>query len=216
MIEKHRYARLVVGIIVFGSVWGLLECTVGDSLTGSGLPSGAIMTGVFGFGIMAISRMIYQQRGMQLGIGIVAGSLKFLHPIGGCMLCSAIAIAAEGVLFEIIWMNPRLQPQRLNQTLTISMGIISGFVLYSIGYFATQVFTPLVSNAPLSLAILPSLIPSTLSTATLAGLASATILVIIRTIPTDMATRLLTSPKEMYFPTAFAIAALCWLGILLL
>jgi hypothetical protein len=174
------------------------------------------MTGFFGFGLMAMSRMLYQQRGMQLGMGLVAGLLKFLHPIGGCMLCSAIAIVAEGAVFEMIWISPRLHFTKHSITTTVSMGIISGFVLYSGGYVVTQILTPLLSSAPLSLTNFLSLIPSTLSTATLAGLAGATTLATISVLPKGMATNLVETRKEVYFPSAFAIAALCLLGILLL
>ena len=216
MDKKSRYIRIITGIVVFGSIWGLMECTIGDSLSNSNLPSGAIMTGFFGFGLMIVSRIIYQQRGMQLGIGLVAGALKFFHPLGSCMLCSAIAISIEGLLFEVIWLNPRVQPNRLSSSMAVSMGIISGFVLYSMGYIATQVITPLVSSAPISLAGLPSLILSALSTATLAGLASAATLTIVTTLPVGITNKLSQVRREIYYPTTSTISFLCLLGILLL
>lgn len=215
MNKKSRYIRILTGIVVFGSIWGLLECTIGDTLSGSNLPSGAIMTGFFGFGLMALSRIFYQQQGMQLGIGLFAGALKFFHPLGGYMLCSAIAISIEGILFEMIWISPRVQPNKLPFSMAMSMGIISGFVLYSMGYIATQVITPIVSSAPLFLAGLPSLIPSILSTATLAGLAGAATLTIVSALPNGIANKLSQVRREVYYPTTSAISILCLLSILL-
>ena len=95
--------KLFVGIIVLGSVWGFAECIIGPSLDNAGLPSGALMTGVFAIGLMMMSRMLYKQRGMQVGMGLVAGALRLFNPFGGCVICSAIAIASEGLLFELIW-----------------------------------------------------------------------------------------------------------------
>ena len=63
-----------------------------------GLPSGALMTSVFAIGLMMVSRMLFKRRGMQIGMGLVAGALRLFNPFGGCVVCSAIAIAAEGLL----------------------------------------------------------------------------------------------------------------------
>ena len=95
--------KLFFGIIVFGSIWGFLECIVGPGLSDLGFPSGSIMTSVFAVGLMMASRLLYKQRGMQLGMGLVAGALRLFNPLGGCVVCSAIAIAAEGLIFEIIF-----------------------------------------------------------------------------------------------------------------
>ncbi|MDD5778007.1 MAG: hypothetical protein PHU95_00960 [Candidatus Thermoplasmatota archaeon] len=216
MTEKMRYMWLVAGVLAFGSLWGLLECSLGDYVGNAGLPSGVIMTGFVAFGIMTMSRMLYQQRGMQLGMGLLAGALKFLHPIGGCMICSALAIAVEGALFEIIWASPRLRLNRLDAGMAVSMGVISGFVLYSGGYVATQILTPVVTASPLALGGIPGLLPSVFSSATLAALAGGLTLGVVRMAPGDAASRLTRLRKEVYFPLAMAVAVLSWTGILLL
>jgi len=216
MTEKMKHMRLVAGILAFGSLWGLLECSLGDFLSDAGLPSGVVLTGFVGLGLMVLSRMLYEQRGMQLGMGLLAGALKFLHPIGGCMICSALAIAVEGALFEVLWASPRLRISRLDAGTAVGMGVISGFVLYSLGYVATQILTPLVTAAPLSLDTLPGLLPAIFSSATLAGLAGGVTLAMVRMVPSDVASRIAHLKKEVYFPTASAVAVLSWMGILLL
>ena len=95
--------KLLAGILVFGSLWGFSECIVGSVLRDANLPAGAIMTAVFAVGFMTMSRMLYRQRGMQLGMGLVAGTLRLFNPFGGCFICSAIAIMAEGMIFELVW-----------------------------------------------------------------------------------------------------------------
>jgi len=208
--------RVLAGIVLFGSLWGMMECVLGDYLHTHGIWAGAIMTGFVGFGLMAISRRSYGIRGMQLGMGMVAGMLKFIHPVGGCMLCSAIAIAFEGMIFEIIWYSPKLSMDKMNWLMKASMGIISGYVIYSTGYIITQILTPVVASAPLYLSDITAVMPVIFSSATIAGLAGGLTLPAVLSIPNDFASRLADAKKEIYYPVAYAASALCWIGIVML
>ncbi len=209
--------RLLVGIVLFGSIWGLMECVLGDYLHNAGIMAGALMTGFIGFGLMAASRRIYGIAGMQLGIGLVAGLLKYLHPVGGCMLCSAIAIACEGIVFEIIWRSPRVDINRIKGLeMKVSMGIISGYVIYAGGYFITHILTPVSASAPLYLSDLLNVAPKILSSSTIAGLAGGLTLVAVLSVPGDLVNRIADVKKEVYYPIASIISVLCWLGILVL
>ena len=123
--------KLFVGIIVFGSLWGFTECIIGPMLNDAGLPSGALMTSIFAIGLMMMSRMMYKQRGMQLGMGLVAGALRMFNPFGGCVICSGVAIMAEGMLFELIWYGMSLDLKELKTyTMKMGMGIISAYCCY--------------------------------------------------------------------------------------
>ena len=208
--------RILAGIVLFGSLWGLMECGLGDYLHNQGIWAGAIMTGFVGFGLMAISRRIYGIRGMQLGMGLIAGLLKYIHPVGGCMLCSAIAIAFEGAIFEMIWYSPKLSMDKMSAIMKISMGVISGYVIYSTGYIITQILTPIAASAPVYMSDIAAVIPKILSTATIAGLAGGLALPAILSIPGDFASRIVNARKEVYYPAAYAISLLCWIGILML
>ena len=95
--------KLFAGMLVFGSLWGFSECLIGTWFSDIGLPSGMIMTGFFAMTFLVMSRMLFPYYGMQLGMGVVAGGLRFFNPFGGCHLCSALAIMAEGLIFELIW-----------------------------------------------------------------------------------------------------------------
>ena len=166
--------KLIAGIIVFGSIWGFAECVVGPKLSDVGLPSGALMTGIFAIGLMATSRMFYKQRGMQLGMGLVAGTLRLFNPFGGCVICSGIAIAAEGLLFELIWYKMFLDLRDVqSNTMKVSMGIISSYICYVGGYITTQILTPLVSTSGFYLENLIGFIPQILSRGLLAGIIGA-------------------------------------------
>lgn len=213
----NKNLRLIAGIVLFGSIWGLLECALGDALHSTSLPAGSIMTGLVGFGLMAATRVMYRQPGMQLGMGALAGALKYMHPVGGCMLCSAIAIAIEGMVFEMLWRSPRLRMDKLqSMSMRVGMGVISGYSMYAVGYISTQMLTPIVSGGPLVVADVAALLPRTLSHATLAGLLAGATLPALLAISADLSNRIAAIRREVYYPAASLISVLCWMGILLL
>jgi hypothetical protein len=145
---KMNKLKLLAGILVFGSLWGFSEVIIGSSIQDAGLPTGAIMTGVFVLSFLVLSRMIYRQPGMQVGMGLVAGGLRLFNPFVGCHLCSAIAIMAEGLIFEIIWYKISPDFSELKDVVTQgSMGIISAYLIYIGGYIVTQILTPIAAGA---------------------------------------------------------------------
>ena len=100
MNEKMKF---FVAIMVFGSLWGFSECIIGPQLSDAGLSPGVIMTGFFAMILLTMSRLFYKKKGMQFGMGLVAGSLRYFNPFGGCQVCSSIAIVAEALIFELIF-----------------------------------------------------------------------------------------------------------------
>ena len=199
--------KLFAGVLVFGSIWGFSECSIGSVLRDINLPAGAIMTGLFAIGIMTMSRMLYKQRGMQFGMGIVAGTLRLFNPFGGCFICSAIAIMAEGILFEIIWYRLSLDLNELKPLrMSSSMGIVSAYIIYIGGYIVTQVLTPLISSAGFYIENLIVFIPQILSSGLLAaiigGVAVPAVLILKKL---DINIR-----ERLYYPATIGITAVCW------
>ena len=146
--------KILAGIIVIGSIWGMLECVLGEvKLTGAmeAFPMGALLGGMIGLGLMMWSRKVFNVLWMQLGIAIVAGLLRFWAPVGTCVICSALAIVAEGMVFELIFnrgmfnINSSEAHMKNFQTLAF-LGIIAGFTIYVTGYMFTQIFTPLLTE----------------------------------------------------------------------
>lgn len=203
--------KLIVGIIGFGSLWGFAECIVGPLLRDATLPAGAIMTGVFAIGLMTVSRVLFRQPGMQTGIGLVAGSLRFFNPFGACFICSAIAIMAEGVLFDLIWTGFSLD-QRETHTLTIrtSMGIVSAYLVYVGGYAITQILTPVFSSAGFFVENLLVFIPHILASGLLAALLGAV------TIPVIFALKTLNIAihDRLYYPITIGVSVFSWVFVI--
>ena len=202
--------KLLVGIIVFGSLWGFSECIIGSSLNDTGLPAGAIMTGFFAITFLVISRMTYHQRGMQLGMGVVAGALRLFNPFVGCHLCSALAIMAEGAIFEIIWYNISFDFREFRPlTMQISMGILSAYFVYTGGYIVTQILTPVISGSSFFIENLIAVMPNILSTGLLPALIGGIVLpVVLLTKKIDLRLK-----DRLYYPTAIGVSAFCWVFV---
>jgi hypothetical protein len=121
---------MVFGIILIGSIWGLLECILGGikpEIAGIPISMGAVMAGLFGIGFMVLARM-----------ALVAGVLRFLAPVGTCILCAAIAIMVEGLIFEVI-INRKVIMENIRGTgreyrTLVFAGVVTGFTMFSIGY----------------------------------------------------------------------------------
>jgi hypothetical protein len=206
--------KLFAGIIVFGSIWGFSECIFGSALHNAQLPAGAIMTGLFAVGLMVMSRILYKQRGMQFSMAIIAGVLRFLSPFGsnlGFFICSAIAIMAEGVIFELIWYRFSLDLKELKPLrISGSMGIITAYCCYVGGFIVTQILTPVLSSASFYIQNLIVFIPQMLGTGLIAALIGGVV------VPATLLLKKidLKIKDRLYYPTAIGISALCWLIVI--
>jgi len=158
--------KLFLGIVIFGSVWGLLECLLGSYL------SGRVMTGVVALGLMTATRFIYNQKGMQVGMALVAAALLSVNPLGGCIICSVIAIVVEGAVFELVWFAFSPDIEKAGSIgIKVCAGIVTAYACYAFAYFMGQIVTPLLfSNAELQFGDLAVFIPNILSKGFVAGL----------------------------------------------
>jgi hypothetical protein len=204
--------KFIAGIIVFGSLWGFAECIIGSLLRDINLPAGAIMTGIFAIGLMTLSRTTFRQPGMQTGIGLVAGALRFFNPFGGCFICSAIAIMAEGILFDLIWTGFSLDKKKdYSLTIQTSLGITSSYLVYVGGYIITQILTPVFSSAGFYLENLIVFIPQILASGLLAALLGAvTVSAVFILKKLDIALK-----DRLYYPVTLGVSAFCWVFVVL-
>jgi len=205
--------KLIAGIILFGSLWGFSETIIGSYINDYGMPSGAIMTGIFAIGFMMISRLLYKQRGMQIGMGLVAGTLRLFNPFVGCFICSAFAIMAEGLIFELLWYKLSLDLKELKpMSMKLSMGIISGYICFTGGFIVTQILTPIVSSAGFHIQNLIVFLPQILSRGLLAAIISGIAL------PTIFILKNIDISKikdRVYYPTTATITIFCWVAVIL-
>lgn len=208
--------KILAGILLFGSLWGFSEVIIGSAIheTGIsdiGISTGAIMTGVFALTFLVISRIIYRQPGMQLGIGLVAGGLRIFNPFVGCHLCSAIAIMSEAALFELIWYKISFDLNELkNIVMKSSMGIVSAYTIYIGGYIITQVLTPIASGGSFYIENLIVFMPTILARGLVAALIGGAVLPIVILVKNVD----LTVKDRLYYPATIGISVICWLIVI--
>jgi len=107
--NQSSFVPLIIGVLVFGSIWGLLEATLGGFLHMIIFPSkGAIMSGI-GVAIMASALATYKKPAILPGIGIVAASFKLLDvwlfalPAASIHIINpAMAIVFESLAFGLV------------------------------------------------------------------------------------------------------------------
>ena len=131
---RHGLVHLIIGILVFGSIWGFFEATLGGFLNMIILPNkGAIMGGI-GMAIMGTALAIYRKPSMLPGIGIVAASFKLLNvwflfvPISAVHIINpAMAIILESLAFSLVaaFVMNRLAK---NASVGIGVGVLAGLM----------------------------------------------------------------------------------------
>ena len=216
---NNKY-RILAGIIVFGSLWGMLECILGEvKLTGAleAFPMGAFLGAFVGLGLMVLTRRLYNVMWMQLGMALVAGLLRFWAPVGTCVICSALAIVAEGMIFELIFNRPVFNinksggDMRNVQTLAF-LGIIAGFTIYTTGYMFTQIFTPILTEGAFSIsnfsAALPLIFGRGFFAAVLGGI-TLPLAVLAKQLYIDVS----SIKKEHYYGAVAGISTFCWVFV---
>jgi len=155
--NKNRYGsrqglvQLIIAVLVFGSIWGFLEATLGGFLNLIIFPNkGAIMGGI-GMAIMGIALAIYRKPAMLPGIGIVAASFKWLNawllfvpPSAVQIINPAMAIILESVacsLVAVFLMN------RISRNLFVGTG--AGVLVGLISAIAYVYFAVYVTHSPI-------------------------------------------------------------------
>jgi len=216
-----RYGTMAA-VVLFGSIWGMFECILGSvKLSGAfaDFPMGALLGGFFGLGLMAMTRRVYGVMWMQLGMGLVAGFLRFWAPIGTCVVCSALAIVAESLVFELIFnrsifeLSDEKAATRSAATL-VMLGVITGYVIYVTGYLFTQTFTPIVAKPHVFvMSDLAAALPLIFGRGFFAAIFGA-ISLPIAVLYSHIVFQPMKIKRETYYAASFAIAAVCWLVVI--
>jgi ABC-type thiamin/hydroxymethylpyrimidine transport system permease subunit len=114
--------RELVTIAVFGTLWGLVEISLGTVLKSFRLPLSGVVLSAIGLMIAMIGRVFVPRRGSTLFVGVIAMLLK-LFSLGGVILGPMIAIAAEAVVAEIV-LTLFKRPGRKAFLATGSLGVL--------------------------------------------------------------------------------------------
>lgn len=89
---------VVLSVLLFGSLWGLVELGIGELAWVNDVPRAPILT-AFGVLFMVLARSLWSVPGSTLALAAVASAYKVLqHPVWGCKLAAVVVV---GAIFEV-------------------------------------------------------------------------------------------------------------------
>lgn len=218
MERRKELLDLAVGVILFGSLWGLLEATLGGWLHALNLPyKGAIMANL-GFTIMAAAVAVYKRPTLPVGLGLVAASFKLLDvlifslsPLARKVVNPAMAIILEAMAFQaavsLMW-----RPYQRRELARAGAGMLGMYLAYigiALGFFYILHRGPRDVTDPLGL------IGFALQDGTIAALAALVATPLghrLGELSRARKERLVLHNPRLLYRGALALAAACWLG----
>jgi hypothetical protein len=101
--------RIVIGILVFGSIWGLVEATLGGALHLVHFPYKGAIPGGIAMAIMAVFVVMYRRSKLVFWLGVIAALFKPLSALiygqpvfGPSVVNPASAILLEALGFTVV------------------------------------------------------------------------------------------------------------------
>ncbi len=145
---KYRTQELVY-IAVFGTIWGVVEMTLGSYLHVLNVPqSGTLLAGM-GMAVLVVGRTFVPKRGATLLMGVVAMFIK-MFSLGGIVINPMLGIFMEALLAEVGfgWGMPTRWRAMLGGALGVSWIIVHPFITQGIaaGWGIVRVYTWLVET----------------------------------------------------------------------
>jgi len=215
--ESGSLWRVVIGILVFGSVWGLVEATLGGALHLIHLPYKGAIPGGIGMAIMATFVVMYRRPKLAFWIAVIAALFKplsaviYVQPIfGPSVVNPASAILLEGLAFTLV-----VSLLFKGFESSIKMRIAAGV---SAGYLSFILFGPLASAADMgnwaSLGLAETL-SKVFAEGTALAIAGTSLLLLGHLVGMQLRPKfwqLMTAKPKAFYASTIAITAFCSIG----
>jgi hypothetical protein len=104
--------RELVTIAVFGTLWGLVEMSLGTVLKSLNVPLSGVLLSAIGLTVALVGRVFVPRRGSTLFIGVIATLLK-LFSLGGVIIGPMVGILGEVLVAEVV-LSVMGHPRRLS------------------------------------------------------------------------------------------------------
>ncbi|RPI82215.1 MAG: hypothetical protein EHM41_18880 [Chloroflexi bacterium] len=118
---KHSTRELAI-LAVFGTLWGLVEISLGSVLKTLNIPMSGVVLAAIGLTVALTGRAFVPRRGSTLFIGVIAMLLK-LFTLGGVVVGPMIGILTEAIVAEVV-LSLMVKPSRLSFALAGGMGVV--------------------------------------------------------------------------------------------
>jgi len=211
LTDRQSIVHILLGILVFGSIWGLSEVALGGGLGAAHFPyRSGLLTGI-GMGLMGMALVIHKKPAMLIGIGLVTVLVKLLavpilHISVMCKANSCIAVFTEAVALSLVAF---LLMSEMGKSVHARMGggaiaaIIASVGFYFIGMQAAPC-QYLLSFTPGGFIITEGLIWAAFSAILLPLGYLAGMKLEAKTFP------LLTRKTPLYYASTVATIVICW------
>ncbi|MCK4427748.1 MAG: hypothetical protein KAW16_04620 [candidate division Zixibacteria bacterium] len=128
MTEKKK---LILGIILFGSIWGGLEALGIDVMRTVGFHTSSPVLALFGILILATARMIIRKPGSTLAIGVIAAGFKFLG-LSQVFFCQIFAVVAQAAVFDLAFSLAERKDWLTRPIYLGLVGLVGSYVNYAV------------------------------------------------------------------------------------
>lgn len=208
-------ARVIIGILMFGSIWGFFEATLGGFLNLIIFPNKGVIMGGIGMAIMGAALAIYRRPSILPGIGIVAASFKWLNswllfvpPLAVQIINPAMAIFLESLAFGLVvaFLMNRMEK---NVYVGVWVAVLAGFMsAIAYVYFAVYVtHSPIFARLGIE-SIGEFIVGNGVVQAVFFGVLAPLGYVVGKRLATTAFSALVRRP--LYYATSVAIICFCW------
>lgn len=118
--------RELVTMAVFGTLWGLVEMSLGTVLKSVNVPLSGVALSTAGLVIAMVGRVLVPRRGSTLFIGVIATLLK-LFSLGGVILGPMVGILGEALVAEAA-LSALGRPRRVSFLVAGAIGVLCPLV----------------------------------------------------------------------------------------
>jgi hypothetical protein len=205
----------IVGILVFGSIWGLVEATLGGALHLIHFGYKGAITGGIGMAIMAAFVVTYRRPGLVLWLGVIAALFKPLSAViygqpvfAPFVVNPASAILLEGLAFTLV-VSLLFKGFESSIKTRIAAGISAGY-LSAILYAILASTVGMGNWASWGLA---ERVTAALTDGTALAIAGTALLLLGYLVSTKLRPnfwQLMTAKPKVFYASNIAIMAFCW------
>jgi hypothetical protein len=215
--DSGSILRVIIGILVFGSIWGLVEATLGGALHLIHFAYKGAITGGIGMSIMAAFVVMYRQPKLAFCIAVIAALFKPLsaviygQPIFAPFVYNpASAILLEGLAFSLV-VSLLFKGFESSIKMRIGAGVAAGYLsIILFGILASAV--GMGNWATWGLA---DRVSSVFANGTGLAIVGTGLLLLGHLVSTKLRPnfwQLMTARPRAFYASTIAITAFCWVG----
>ncbi len=215
--QSGSILHVIIGILVFGSVWGLVEATLGGSLHLIHFAYKGAITGGIGMSIMATFVVMYRRPKLVFWIGVIAALFKPLSAViyGQFIFSPFVVNPASAILLEALAFSLVVSLVFKGFESSIKMRIGAGVAA---GYLSIILYGVLASAAGMGNWAswgLAERLSSVFANGTGLAIVGTCLLLLGHLVGTKLRPnfwQLMTAKPKAFYASTIAITAFCWIG----